>query len=206
MYDFAVARGQDIVGASFYEVKETTAVLVFIAEGKLHLFRYANSFGLPMIRERIIGLPASLTWPASTRASSSSFSPDRPSLQADPHNSSSGTCIRRRTGKYCRPIALFHRGFFFTSEQAALHAVLSFVDLKADLLSRIAFFTVTVSPSTCTRPLFGKSILSTTPRKFLLFHSPSICQTDFRTEKLPVPRSGTGVSFSILLIFVFILK
>ena len=38
------------------------------------------------------------------------------------------------------------------------------VDIVGSIyLPGIAFFTVTVSPSTCTRPLFGKSILSTTP-------------------------------------------
>lgn len=96
--------------------------------------------------------------------------------------------------------------FSVTSSRRPSMRFFLFVDLKADLLSRNCIFTVTVSPSTCTRPLFGNRFFPRLLVNFSFFILFSFYVKLISGQK----NSGTTFRhrsfFSILLIFVFILE
>ena len=212
MHDFAVARGQDIVGASlFMKSERQRAVLVFIAEGKLHFIPVCKLLRTSLdAKERRIGLPRLIDLAGLHEGIVEQFF-HLPGLHCKlilithrlVHASAAG---RENTADR---IALFHRGFFCYFEQAALHAVLSFfVDLKADLLSRNCIFhgnhLALHMYTSFIREIdsFHDSLVN-----FSFFHSLLLlCQTDFRTEKLRYHVPAPEFLFSILLIFVFILE
>ncbi|CDE67694.1 unknown [Blautia sp. CAG:37] len=212
MHDFAVARGQDIVGASlFMKSERQRAVLVFIAEGKLHFIPVCKLLRTSLdSKERIIGLPRLIDLAGLHEGIVEQFF-HLTGLHCKlilithrlVHASAAG---RENTADR---IALFHRGFFCYFEQAALHAVLSFfVDLKADLLSRNCIFhgnrLALHMYTSFIREInsFHDSLVN-----FSFFHSLLLlCQTNFRTEKLRYHVPAPEFLFSILLIFVFILE
>ena len=135
MHDFAVARGQDIVGASlFMKSERQRAVLVFIAEGKLHFIPVCKLLRTSLdSKERIIGLHEGIV------EQFFHLTGLHCKLILITHRLVHASAAGRENT--ADRIALFHRGFFCYFEQAALHAVLSFfVDLKADLLSRNCIF------------------------------------------------------------------